>query len=1391
MKLLKLLKLLKPLYSMKLLKLYIISTLLLLLMPFAASAQQAKVVSITSDVAVNNLTSFVDGTSNYASFMGIPQWVEIELDTPITIPEYYLYVSENSVFWKSWKLKAKENEGDEWVTISTVTNSNIQNADIMSEAYKVDAAYANKLYRYLRFDDFQVNVSSGTLYIDEFCVFDPETGFCKFSNIGKLPQKKNGVYQIETISNLYAYSQYPHSDVILLNDIVDNPDINNPIREWSAGYIQGHTFDGNGHSISGLYSEYMFAGLFKGIRNSTIKNLTIKDSYFCNPATNSAAVAGAFSSYAYNSTFIGCHNASTVVSYNGRMGGITGQASSAAGYESTYISCLNTGKVCDGNGNVGGYGICAEDIGHVIDCVSLEGSATQMCAGSSSIIGDNNHYVTEEELSNGVACWYLNNGVTDGSQSWYQRIGIDELPIPTVKRGGTVYGGYAHGASQLAISNTNTLHAIPYNSAAQAEDSGNHGMSIINGRCSVCGLKSCAEHIHYTNGICDVCKYICPHGRTVYNNGFGNCLLCSLEMEKIYQTVPLGADGYYEVENMGQLYWMAGQIASDKYLKFRLVNNIVDNENVLNPDGTLRDAGSIHHHWSAINKFFGTFDGCGHTVSGLYGEPLFTELHNASVRNLGIQDSYTKADGFVGSIASEAVNTNISYCYSKATVEADNDYPDFFIGGLVGHADGMNLSNSYYKGTTRGGGICGYATSSDFSHIYTSKSNISYEGADGTDQHAGVSVEDFASGSIAFSLNDEIADGTQRWYQKLGTDDAPVLLAKANNTVYHIQNCLGNWVYENELGHDGHAFVDKGTNFKCKYCDAIRTAALDTNDYLSFTARGTNALIGIVKHGDAPDLTLMYSSDKQTWTKKIISSTEDILSIPVDRTYYFRRSPDDASNTLNTDAENYWSFTSTGNATVEADGSILSLISPIPDDAVMGDYAFYGLFRDWAKLSKAPELPATGALPKYAYTDIFRNCPLIKDLTISFNDYVATGCLDGWLTGTADGTTGNLHIKDELRGEYIPLPANWQVVCEDVHDFVVEKDKLGNAVWAWTETPLSAKIKLVCTKNPNHTDAYAALPGELTSLVTTQPTCTLDGVRTYTATITYGGVEYQNSHDAAEPALGHDYQYGVCSRCGDNLDHYDTFTITDGNPYLISKECTVDELTYSRGYTPSVWSAWFTPFAVSVAELEAVGLTAAYIEGIHQYDDNNDGMIDRTSIEAIKITNGRLRAGTPYIVKASEGYNPHLRLSMVTMASANDLVPIETSTATLTFNFQGTYSGMTAEEVNAVGNLYSLSPTTGSLVRRTGKIQPLRWYCSITNKGSMYDDEPVAASVLGAIYIHVKGEEDTSTGIRTIYPENSQTMERVDSGIFDLGGTKLPAPQRGKINVVKGKKFVK
>lgn len=174
-------------------------------------------------------------------------------------------------------------------------------------------------------------------------------------------------------------------------------------------------------------------------------------------------------------------------------------------------------------------------------------------------------------------------------------------------------------------------------------------------------------------------------------------------------------NGYYAIENAGQLYWFAKKVddGSDS-LKAVLTDNIIDNEDVLGENGkpnakTFREYNPIGDLSKKI-YFKGTFDGNGKNVSGLYCANSITTYGNngvglistmwaaaACVKNVTVKDSYFAGYQFIGGIVGWIGAGSMENCHSYATVAGKS-----CVGGAVG---GLKNTSSFAEDCTNHGDV--------------------------------------------------------------------------------------------------------------------------------------------------------------------------------------------------------------------------------------------------------------------------------------------------------------------------------------------------------------------------------------------------------------------------------------------------------------------------------------------------------------------------------------------------------------------------------------------------------------------------------------------------------------------------------------------------------------
>ena len=180
--------------------------------------------------------------------------------------------------------------------------------------------------------------------------------YAKWDGLPTLPAKDSlGCYLISSAGELYGFAEFvPQNekrcakltkDIVVNKDVLDsNGDrVNDYFRVWDGLGSYTGVFDGQGHTISGLY----IGALFEEVRNGdtlVIKNLGFRDSYFI------AYYAGAFVSE--NDGFLtidSCFNASTVYNKTYWAGGFVGKSSGNLVISNSH----NEGLVEQGSGLVG------------------------------------------------------------------------------------------------------------------------------------------------------------------------------------------------------------------------------------------------------------------------------------------------------------------------------------------------------------------------------------------------------------------------------------------------------------------------------------------------------------------------------------------------------------------------------------------------------------------------------------------------------------------------------------------------------------------------------------------------------------------------------------------------------------------------------------------------------------------------------------------------------------------------------------------------------------------------------------------------------------------------------------------------------------------------------
>ena len=237
--------------------------------------------------------------------------------------------------------------------------------------------------------------------------------------------------------------------------------------------------------------------------------------------------------------------------------------------------------------------------------------------------------------------------------------------------------------------------------------------------------------------------------------------------------------------------------------------------------------------------------------------------------------------------------------------------------------------------------------------------------------------------------------------------------------------------------------------------------------------------------------------------------------------------------------------------------------------------------------------------------------------------------------------------------------------------------------------------------------------------------------------------------------------------------------------FEVVRAFTADQLTYTRTFNSTNWQAWYMPFAMSYEDWKD-DFDVARLNDVHQYDDNEDGVADRTELEVMYVKSGRIEANTPYLIRAKEAGPKSIQLTnaVVQPTLQNEF---DVTSWNNRYVFTGTYTLIPGSTVYSEG-YYALSG--GALQQAqnaSASLGAFRWYLQVLDRSAQVAAAPKVISV------RVVGEEEPTTGIRPLQPMEQQ--EPAD--VYDLNGRLVRKAARSLDNlpqgvyIVNGKKYIR
>ena len=242
-------------------------------------------------------------------------------------------------------------------------------------------------------------------------------------------------------------------------------------------------------------------------------------------------------------------------------------------------------------------------------------------------------------------------------------------------------------------------------------------------------------------------------------------------------------------------------------------------------------------------------------------------------------------------------------------------------------------------------------------------------------------------------------------------------------------------------------------------------------------------------------------------------------------------------------------------------------------------------------------------------------------------------------------------------------------------------------------------------------------------------------------------------------------------------DIFEVKNISDGEEYKNESKIHCNNINYTRTFNNTKWQSLYIPFSMSYDDWKD-DFEVAYINSIHQYDKDDDGAIDETIMEAVKIKNGSLIPNTPYLIKAKTTGENTITVTDATLCESDEN-SAECSTMLAKYTFTGTYSTISASTLIA-NNYYAMGG--GSLVITDGSngLKPFRWYMKIDARSPMYN----VSNEAKAVTINVIGENDTTD-------VNELRMTNDKLPVYDLNGRQVNENNlKPGIYVKNGKKVI-
>lgn len=240
-----------------------------------------------------------------------------------------------------------------------------------------------------------------------------------------------------------------------------------------------------------------------------------------------------------------------------------------------------------------------------------------------------------------------------------------------------------------------------------------------------------------------------------------------------------------------------------------------------------------------------------------------------------------------------------------------------------------------------------------------------------------------------------------------------------------------------------------------------------------------------------------------------------------------------------------------------------------------------------------------------------------------------------------------------------------------------------------------------------------------------------------------------------------------------------TITLTDGYRELeVTYDIPLKTINYTRTFNNTNWQALYVPFEIPITSDFLSNFEVAYINNVHQYDDDDDGSIDRTIVEFFKMKSGTLKANFPYVIRAKAKGTKTITVNETTLFATEEN-SVDCRSTQYEYTFTGSYSYLTEGELS---DCYAMSGGGWKTLSAGSYLNALRVYLNIEARQSGM--EPIKS--IGMRFIGEDGNDDEEgmTGV-----DQPLTIQQTGT-VYDLQGRKVDNPSQG-IYIINGKTILK